>query len=89
MADKIDLYNDRGKLLESDVDIMDIAPTKNDAIKEIIDDTKKSVAINLKGIQKALSTGKMGGKAGIYLDMNSIMTLSEMQIALEIPLKNL
>ncbi|MFP4654412.1 MAG: coenzyme-B sulfoethylthiotransferase subunit beta [Methanohalobium sp.] len=62
MADKIDLYNDRGKLLESDVDIKDIAPTKNDAIKEIIDDTKKSVAINLKGIQKALTTGKMGGK---------------------------
>ncbi len=62
VADNIDLYNDRGKLLESNVDLMDIAPTKNDAIKKIIDDTKKSVAINLNGIQKALSTGKMGGK---------------------------
>ncbi|MCK5109137.1 MAG: hypothetical protein KAR25_05550, partial [Methanosarcinales archaeon] len=32
MADKIDLYDDRGKLLKSDVDLQAISPLKNSAI---------------------------------------------------------
>lgn len=61
MSDKIDIYDDRGKLLESGVDIMDLAPTRNTAIGSIIKDTKRTVAVNLAGIEKALKTGKMGG----------------------------
>ncbi len=62
MSDKIDIHSDSGKLLKSGVDLMDIAPTRNAAIGRIITDTKRSVAINLAGIQGALANGKMGGK---------------------------
>jgi len=62
VSDTVDIYDDRGKLLESNVDIMSLAPTRNAAIKKIIMDTKRSVAVNLAGIQGALASGKMGGK---------------------------
>jgi methyl-coenzyme M reductase beta subunit len=62
VSDKVDIYDDRGKLLESNVDIMSLAPTRNAAIKKIINDTKRSVAVSLAGIQGALANGKMGGK---------------------------
>ncbi len=62
MSDKVDIYDDRGKLLESKVDIMSLAPTRNKAIKKIILETKRSVAISIAGIQGALASGKMGGK---------------------------
>jgi methyl-coenzyme M reductase beta subunit len=62
VSDTVDIYDDRGKLLESNVDIMNVAPTRNAAIKKIIMDTKRSVAVNLAGIQGALASGKMGGK---------------------------
>jgi methyl-coenzyme M reductase beta subunit len=63
VSDKIDIYDDRGKLLESGVAIEELAPTRNAAIQRIIGDTKRTVAVNLGGIQKSLATGKMGGKA--------------------------
>jgi len=62
VSDTVDIYDDRGKLLESNVNIMDLAPTRNAAIKKIILDTKRSVAVSLAGIQGALASGKMGGK---------------------------
>ncbi|NOQ47896.1 MAG: methyl-coenzyme M reductase subunit beta, partial [Methanococcoides sp.] len=62
MSDKVDIYDDRGTLLVSDVDINDLAPTTNAAIGKIIKDTKRTVAINLAGIEKGLATGKYGGK---------------------------
>lgn len=62
MSDTVDIYDDRGKLLESNVDIMSLAPTRNAAIQKIIMDTKRSVAVNLAAIQGALASGKMGGK---------------------------
>lgn len=61
MSDKIDIYDDKGKLLESGVDLMDIAPTRNAAIQKIVKDTKRTVAVNLAGIENALASGKMGG----------------------------
>lgn len=61
MSDKIDIYDDKGKLLESGVDLMDIAPTRNAAIQKIVKDTKRTVAVNLAGIENALANGKMGG----------------------------
>ncbi len=62
MSDKVDIYDDRGKLLESNADIKSLAPTRNAAIKKIVMDTKRSVAISIAGIQGALANGKMGGK---------------------------
>lgn len=61
MSDKIDIHDDKGKLLESGVDLMDIAPTRNAAIQKIVKDTKRTVAVNLAGIENALASGKMGG----------------------------
>ncbi len=58
--DVIDLYDDNGKLLKSNVAIEKISPLVNPAIKKIIDDTKRTVAVNLGGMQDALKTGKIG-----------------------------
>ena len=85
MSDKIDIYSDSGKLLKSGVDLMDIAPTRNAAIGRIIADTKRSVAVNLAGIQKALATGKMGGKGrqilGRELDYDIVGNASAIESA--------
>ncbi len=62
MADKIDLYSDRGAKLKGDVDLGAISPLKNKAIKKIIHDTKRTAAVDLAGIEKALAAGRFGGK---------------------------
>ncbi|NPV61306.1 MAG: coenzyme-B sulfoethylthiotransferase subunit beta [Methanotrichaceae archaeon] len=61
MSDKIDLYSDRGVLLKSDVDLMAVSPLKNAAIQRLIALTKRTVAVNLAGIEGALKSGKVGG----------------------------
>ncbi len=58
--DVIDLYDDNGKLLKSNVALEKISPLVNPAVKKIIDDTKRTVAVNLGGMQDALKTGKIG-----------------------------
>ncbi len=60
--DKIDLYDFNGKLLESDVPLEAISPMRNPAIANIIYNIKRSVAVNLSGIEKGLKTGALGGK---------------------------
>lgn len=62
MADKIDLYSDRGAKLKAGVDIGAISPLRNKAIKKIIHDTKRTAAVDLAGIEKALAAGRFGGK---------------------------
>lgn len=62
MSDKIDLYSDRGAKLKADVDLGAISPLRNKAIKKIIHDTKRTAAVDLAGIEKALASGKYGGK---------------------------
>ncbi len=62
MADKIDLYSDRGAKLKSGVDINDISPMRNAAIKKIVTGIKRTAAVDLAGIEKALATGTLGGK---------------------------
>ncbi len=59
--DKLDLYDDRGKLIESDVPLEAISPLHNKAIKKVHSLAKRTVAVNLDGIEKALRTGKLGG----------------------------
>jgi len=59
--DVIDLYDDRGKLIESNVPLEAISPLRNGAIKRIASMTARTVAVNLAGIEKSLKTGAMGG----------------------------
>ena len=61
MSDKIDLYSDRGVLLKSDVDLSAVSPLKNAAMQRLISLTKRTVAVNLAGIEGALKTGKVAG----------------------------
>ena len=58
--DVIDLYDDNGKLLKSNVALEKISPLVNPAVKKIIDDTKRTVAVNIGGMQDGLKTGKIG-----------------------------
>jgi len=60
--DSIDLYDDEGKLLKSNVTIDKISPVVNKGSLNVIDLTKRTVAVNFAGIEEALKTGKMGGK---------------------------
>jgi methyl-coenzyme M reductase beta subunit len=61
--DKVDLYDDRGNLVESQVPIEALSPLRNPAIKSIVQGIKRTVALNLEGTEKALKTAKVGGPA--------------------------
>jgi methyl-coenzyme M reductase beta subunit len=65
--DKIDLYDDKGKLVEEQVPIEALSPLRNPAIKSIIQGIKRTVALNLEGTQNALATAKVGGPANKIL----------------------
>jgi len=65
--DTIDLYDDEGKLLKSNVSLEKISPVTNKGSLRLIDLTKRTVAINLGGIEDALKTGKVGGKSNQIL----------------------
>ena len=62
MADKIDLYDDRGKLLKSDVDLQAVSPLKNSAILNMVNTVKRTVAVNLAGIEKACKNASYAGQ---------------------------
>ncbi len=59
--DVIDLYDDYGKRIAKGVPLEAISPLRNNAIKRIASLTKRTIAINLAGIEKALKTGTMAG----------------------------
>ena len=61
--DKVDLYDDRGNLVESQVPLEALSPLRNPAIKSIIQGIKRTVAVNLEGIENALKAAKVGGPA--------------------------
>ena len=61
MSDKIDLYSDRGVLLKSDVDLNAVSPLRNAAMQRLIALTKRTVAVNLAGVENAFKNGKVGG----------------------------
>ena len=65
--DTIDLYDDEGKLLKSGVTLDKISPLVNKGALNVIDLTKRTVAVNFAGIEEALKTGKMGGKSNQIL----------------------
>ena len=59
--DKVDLYDDRGSLIASDVPIEDISPLRNPAIQSIVKGVKRTVAVNLEGVEKSVKSGSVGG----------------------------
>ena len=63
--DVIDLYSDVGKVLARAIPIEAISPLRNKAIQKIADLTKRTCAVNLAGIEKALKTGTMMGGMSI------------------------
>lgn len=60
--DEIDLYGADGKVLEESVPLEAISPLKNPTIADIVNDVKRSVAVNLKGIEDGLKNAALGGK---------------------------
>ncbi|MGB9936786.1 MAG: coenzyme-B sulfoethylthiotransferase subunit beta [Methanobacterium sp.] len=61
--DKIDLYGVDGKLLEENVPLEAVSPMYNPTISKIVQEVKRSVAVNLAGIEKSLASAAYGGKA--------------------------
>ena len=61
--DKVDLYDDRGSLVDSNVPIEALSPIRNPAIQSIVSDVKRTVAVNLEGIENSLRNATVGGKA--------------------------
>ena len=59
--DKVDLYDDRGSLIASDVPIEAISPLRNPAIQSIVKGVKRTVAVNLEGVEKSVKSGSVGG----------------------------
>ena len=60
--DTVDLYDDQGKLLKSGVALDKVSPLTNAGTLKLIDLTKRTVAVNLAGIDNAIKTGMMAGK---------------------------
>ncbi len=58
--DTIDLYDDAGKLLKSGVALDKISPLVNPATRKLINLTKRTIAVNLGGIENNLRIGKVG-----------------------------
>ncbi len=61
--DRIDLYGADGKLLEEDVPLEAISPMLNPTMEKIVHEVKRSVAVNLSGIESALEKAAYGGKS--------------------------
>lgn len=74
--DKVDLYDDRGNLVEAEVPIEALSPLRNPAIKSIVQGIKRTVAVNLEGTENALKAAKVGGPAckilGRELDLDIV-----------------
>jgi methyl-coenzyme M reductase beta subunit len=73
----VDLYDDGGKLLKSGVALERISPVVNPGIKKIIDLTRRTVAVNLGGLEAALSSGKVGGKANQILGRGMDLSITK------------
>ncbi len=61
--DRIDLYGVNGKLLEENVPLEAVSPMMNPTIEKIVHEVKRSVAVNLSGIENSLEKAAFGGKS--------------------------
>lgn len=59
--DKVDLYDDRGKVIEKQVPLEAISPLYNPAIKRTVSLAKRTIAVDLGAIEKGLKTAHVGG----------------------------
>jgi methyl-coenzyme M reductase beta subunit len=59
--DKIDLYDDRGKVIEKEVPLEAISPLYNPAIKRIVSLAKRTNAVDLAALEAGLKKAKVGG----------------------------
>jgi methyl-coenzyme M reductase beta subunit len=77
--DVIDLYDDNGKRIAKDVPLESISPLRNNAIKRIASLTKRTIAVNLAGIEKALKTGNLAGAMirGKEIDIDLVKNASK------------
>ena len=57
--DVIDLYDDNGKRIAKDVPLEAISPLRNNAIKEIVSLTKRTVAVSLDPATVEFSTTRI------------------------------
>jgi len=62
IVDKVDLYDDKGKKLVSDVPITALSPLRNPAIRKICGLVTRSAAVDLAGLESKLKTGAIAGK---------------------------
>ncbi|ENN96464.1 methyl coenzyme M reductase I subunit McrB [Methanocaldococcus villosus KIN24-T80] len=60
--DTINLYDAKGNLVEENVPLEAVSPLYNPTIQKLIKDVKRTVAVNLAGIENALRNGTVGGK---------------------------
>nr|1E6V_B Chain B, METHYL-COENZYME M REDUCTASE I BETA SUBUNIT [Methanopyrus kandleri]1E6V_E Chain E, METHYL-COENZYME M REDUCTASE I BETA SUBUNIT [Methanopyrus kandleri] len=60
--DTVDLYDDRGNCVAEEVPIEVLSPMRNEAIQSIVNDIKRTVAVDLEGIENALQNATVGGK---------------------------
>jgi methyl-coenzyme M reductase beta subunit len=60
--DKVDLYDSRGALVESEVPLNLISPLENTVIHKICSLAKRTIAVDLSGIENSMKTGNVGGK---------------------------
>jgi methyl-coenzyme M reductase beta subunit len=81
--DKVDLYDDRGSLVESNVPIEALSPLRNPAIKSIVSGVKRTVAVNLEGIENSLRSATVGGAGSKILgrEMDLDITSNAQSIA--------
>jgi len=79
--DKVDLYDDRGSLVESNVPIEALSPLRNPAIKSIVSGIKRTVAVNLEGIENSLKTASVGGGKILGREMDLDITGNAQAIA--------
>jgi methyl-coenzyme M reductase beta subunit len=62
VEDKIDLFDDRGNKLASDVPLSAISPLRNPAIKKIVNLSMRTGATDLAKLEQRLTTGQIAGK---------------------------
>ena len=61
--DKIKLYDAKGNLAEENIPLEAISPLYNPVVKNMVKSIKRTVAVNLAGIEATLKAGTIGGKA--------------------------
>jgi len=87
--DKVDLYDDRGSLEESDVPIEALSPLRNPAIKSIVSGVKRTVAVNLEGIENSLRSASVGGQKSKILGREMDLDLTGNAQAIAAALKEM